>query len=280
MFNFKADIAILLNITPDHLDRYENSFDKYAESKYKILQNQSIHDAFIYCADDEIILKKLYSKNISSQLFSFSLSGEKREGAYLTNNKLHFTIKNKTFTMTLEELALQGKHNIYNSMAAGIAARLVEVRKENIKSCLSDFQNVEHRLEFIANIHGIEFINDSKATNVNSVWYALESMDKPVIWIAGGQDKGNDYTKLRELVKTKVKAIICLGIDNTKIYAAFFDLVKNITETQSMEEAVAFAYHLAESGEKVLLSPACASFDLFENYQERGTQFKQAVKNL
>jgi UDP-N-acetylmuramoylalanine--D-glutamate ligase len=212
--------------------------------------------------------------------YEFSIQRKTEEGAYADNKKVVFNLKGETFDMTLEELALQGKHNIYNSMAAGVAAKLVGIRKETIKQCLSDFQNVEHRLESVANIHGIEFINDSKATNINSVWYALESLNNKVIWIAGGIDKGNDYTKLFELVKQKVKAIVCLGIDNEKLIDAFKDKVEFITETSSAEEAVSVAYYLARKGDTVLLSPACASFDLFENYEERGRKFKEAVKAL
>jgi UDP-N-acetylmuramoylalanine--D-glutamate ligase len=202
------------------------------------------------------------------------------EGAYTLENQLFFNIKEKEFTMTLEELALQGRHNLYNSMAAGITARLLDIRKDTIKQCLSDFQNVEHRLEFVASIHGVEYINDSKATNVNSTWYALESMHRKVVWIAGGQDKGNDYSSLVPLVKTKVRAIICLGKDNQKIRETFADLVEVMVETQSAEDAVRAAYNIALRGESVLLSPSCASFDLFENYEDRGNQFKKAIKNL
>lgn len=278
--DFKAEIAILLNITPDHLDRYDNSFDKYAESKMRITLNQTENDAFIRCTDDETINSLADGKEFSQKKYGFSIQRKTEEGAYADNKKVVFNLKGETFDMTLEELALQGKHNIYNSMAAGIAAKLVGIRKETIKQCLSDFQNVEHRLESVANIHGIEFINDSKATNINSVWYALESLNNKVIWIAGGIDKGNDYTKLFELVKQKVKAIVCLGIDNEKLIDAFKDKVEFITETSSAEEAVSVAYYLARKGDTVLLSPACASFDLFENYEERGRKFKDAVKAL
>jgi UDP-N-acetylmuramoylalanine--D-glutamate ligase len=222
----------------------------------------------------------MQNKQLRQQNYQISIKQKIENGAYADNQKIVFNLKGGTFDMTLEELALQGKHNIYNSMAAGLASRLVDLRKESIKQCLSDFENVEHRLEFVANIHGIEFINDSKATNINSVWYALETLNKKVIWIAGGIDKGNDYTKLFSLVKQKVKAIICLGIDNEKLIDAFKDKVEYISETSSAEEAVNLAYYLARKGDTVLLSPACASFDLFENFEERGRKFKEAVNAL
>lgn len=280
MFNFKADIAILLNITPDHLDRYDNRFENYAESKLRITRNQQENDAFIYCNDDETITGLLKDRSLKQECYRLSLKEAIEYGAYADNKQIFFNLKGEKFHMTLEELALQGKHNVYNSMAAGVAAKLVGLRKETIKQCLSDFQNVEHRLEFVANIHGIEFINDSKATNINSAWYALESLNKKAIWIAGGIDKGNDYSKLFELVRQKVKAIVCLGMNNEKLIEAFSDKVEFITETTSAEEAVNVAYYLARKGDIVLLSPACASFDLFENYEERGRKFKEAVKSL
>ncbi len=280
MFDFKAEIGILLNITPDHLDRYEYSFEKYAESKMRITRNQTENDAFIFCSDDEMVSRLVQNMEFKQKCYQLSIKEKVKQGAYSANNTITFNITGGNFDMTLEELALQGKHNIYNSMAAGVAANLVGLRKESIKQCLSNFQNVEHRLEFVANIHGIEFINDSKATNINSVWYALESVNKKIIWIAGGIDKGNDYTKLFELVRTKVKAIVCLGIDNEKLIEAFKDKVEYISETSSAEEAVNVAYYLARKGDAVLLSPACASFDLFENFEERGLKFKEAVKAL
>jgi len=281
MYSFKADIAVLMNITPDHLDRYDNNFMNYADSKFRIVQNQTTADALIYCFDDEVIVTELAKRNVQSKLYPFSIQKSFiGEGAYIKEKELIINIKENITSMRLDELALQGKHNAYNSMAAGIASRLLEIRKETIKQCLSDFQNIEHRLERVANIHGIEFINDSKATNVNSTWYALESMQKPVIWIVGGLDKGNDYSLLKNLVKAKVKAIICLGIDNKKLYSAFADLVPTIEETQDIKEAVNMAYHLGVPDDVVLLSPACASFDLFENYKDRGNQFKTAVQML
>ena len=281
MYSFKADIAVLMNITPDHLDRYDNNFMNYADSKFRIVQNQTTADALIYCFDDDVIVTELAKRNVQSKLYPFSIQKSfAGEGAYIKEKELIINIKENITSMRLDELALQGKHNAYNSMAAGIASRLLEIRKETIKQCLSDFQNIEHRLERVANIHGIEFINDSKATNVNSTWYALESMQKPVIWIVGGLDKGNDYSLLKNLVKAKVKAIICLGIDNKKLYSAFADLVPTIEETQDIKEAVNMAYHLGVPDDVVLLSPACASFDLFENYKDRGNQFKTAVQML
>jgi UDP-N-acetylmuramoylalanine--D-glutamate ligase len=281
MFRSKADIAVLLNITPDHLDRYGNVFGNYVNSKFRITQNQTNTDAFIYCADDPVISRELESRKIAARVYPFTTKAQQlQKGAYLDDNELVIQTNANKIRMTIEQLALQGRHNIYNSMAAGISASLVGLRKEAIKQCLSDFQNVEHRLEFVANVHGIGFINDSKATNVNSTWWALETVNKPIIWIAGGIDKGNDYSMLNDLVRTKVKAIVCLGVDNAPIYKAFADMVGTIVETCSAAEAVNAAYNLGEPGDTVLLSPACASFDLFENFEDRGNQFKQAVKQL
>jgi UDP-N-acetylmuramoylalanine--D-glutamate ligase len=281
MYDFKADIAVILNITPDHLDRYNYDFQNYTDSKFRILQNQTNNDLFIYCMDDKVIIDEISKRKILSKTYPFTIQKNiSNEGAYLSENNIIINIKSTKFIMTLEELALQGKHNIYDSMAAGISARLFDIRKDTIKKCLSDFQNVEHRLEYVATIHGIEFINDSKATNINSVWYALESMDRPVIWIAGGIDKGNDYNILRGMVRKKVKAIVCLGVENNKIYNAFADDVETIVETTSASDAVKTAFNLAEKDEIVLLSPACASFDLFNNYEDRGKKFKKAVNEL
>lgn len=280
MYKFKADIAVLLNITPDHLDRYDYKMENYVNSKFRITQNQTANDAFIYCADDPETVKVINDKNIKAKKYPFSIVKKQEEGAWLNGNQITITINNNPLTMTVEELALQGKHNIYNSMAAGIAARILDIRKEIIRESLSDFENIEHRLEYVAKINDIEFINDSKSTNVNSAWYALESFDKPIVWIAGGVDKGNDYSMLKDLVKAKVKAIVCLGKDNKKIIKAFKDVVPIIEETSSAEEAVAVAYRLGKKGDVVLLSPACASFDLFENYEDRGNKFKAAVKAL
>lgn len=282
MFSFKADIAILLNITPDHLDRYDYKLENYAASKFRIIQNQTEQDAFIYCIDDEVTMSTIKTKTIKAKQYPISIKQELTTGAYLKdNNQLVINTNNTNpLFMTIQELALQGKHNVYNSMAAGVTGKLVEIRKESIRESLSDFHNIDHRLEVVGNVHGIEFINDSKATNVNSTWYALESMNNPVILILGGVDKGNDYTMLNDLVKAKVKAIICLGTDNKKIIKAFGGMVDTILEAKSAKEAVAQSYKLGKKGDTVLLSPACASFDMFENYEDRGTQFKEAVRAL
>lgn len=280
MFDFKADIAILLNITPDHLDRYNYNLQEYVDSKFRIVQNLTDKEAFIYSADDEITSSEVSKRNISAQLLPFSFHEIKGDGAWIKNNYLNVRYANNQMQMILDDLSLKGKHNAYNSMAAAIAGHVLKIRKETIRESLSDFQGVEHRLEPVLRIHGIDFINDSKATNVNSSWYALESMRQKVVWIAGGIDKGNDYSSLTGLVKEKVKAIVCLGKDNSKIHAAFGDFVPAIVDTKSMKEAVRAAYYLAKNGDVVLLSPACASFDLFENYEDRGRQFKEQVRNL
>lgn len=280
MFDFRADIAVLMNITPDHLDRYQFNFQNYIDSKFRIIQNQTENDYFIYCADDETITKELVKRNIPARKLPFSIKKQITEGAYLSNNELILNFNNTEFNMSLLELALQGQHNTYNSMAAGIASQVLKIRKQTIRESLSDFQGVEHRLEPVMKIHGISFINDSKATNVNSTWYALESVDRPIVWIAGGVDKGNDYSMLKELVREKVKAIICLGLDNKKLKSFFAEDVEKIIEVKSMKEAVKNAYYLAKKDETVLLSPACASFDLFDNYEDRGRQFKHYVREL
>ena len=283
MYNFKADVAVLLNITPDHLDRYEYKFENYVASKFRITQNLTKDDAFVYCADDVVMEEFMKHTHIEAELVPFSIKKTiEGNGAFLQNNEITLNYNNnpKPLIMTLEQLALAGKHNVYNSMAASMAARIVDIRKDIIRESLEDFVNVEHRLEFVASINGIEFINDSKATNVNSAWYALESMQKPTVWIVGGQDKGNHYEELVDLVKEKVKAIVCLGVDNKKIIKAFKGSVENIMEAGSAGEAVAMCYKLATKGDAVLLSPACASFDLFQNYEDRGVQFKAAVRGL
>ena len=271
MYHFKCDVAVLTNITPDHLDRYNYELKNYVMSKFRILQNQTSSDAFIYCADDPITSEYLPTVNIRAHTYPYSIRQRQDEGAWVEENQIHFLTNNKHLTMLIHDLALQGKHNLYNSMAAGISAKLLDIRKEDIRESLSDFRNVEHRLEFVSSVHGIEFVNDSKATNVNSTWYALESFNKPVILILGGVDKGNDYSTLLELVKDKVKAIVCLGTDNKKIIKTFKNIVSSIVETASAEEAVKVSYSLGKKGDVVLLSPACASFDLFENYEDRGT---------
>lgn len=280
MFGFKADIAILMNITPDHLDRYGYDFQNYIDSKFRITRNQGKSDFLIYWADDPVIQKELAKKEYMMTLLSFSDTVKENMTAYIDNNELIVDYQNKTKLMTIHELALKGRHNTYNSMAAAIAGKVLNIRKDVIRESLADFQGVEHRLEPVIKVSGINFINDSKATNVNSTWYALECMETDVIWIAGGTDKGNDYSELFQVVKQKVKAVVCLGKDNKKIMDSFRDKVPTMVETTSMEEAVRSAYYLASKGDTVLLSPACASFDLFVNYEDRGRQFKAAVRNL
>ncbi len=277
---FRPDIAVILNITPDHLDRYDNNYELYKNSKFRICKNQTSEDHFVFCLDDPQICNYIETNDIKSMQYAFSLQNSKKAVAKISHEQIIININNNKLEMNIETLALQGKHNIYNSMAAGISSRLLDINKNIIKESLADFQNIEHRLEFVLNIHGIEFINDSKATNVNATWYALECMQKPVVWIAGGQDKGNDYDGLKELVAQKVKAIVCLGIDNEKIIESFSNVVESIVETYSANDAVNQAYRLASPGDIVLLSPACASFDLFDNFEERGRLFKAAVKEL
>ena len=280
MEKFRANIAILLNITPDHLDRYDYDITKYAASKMKILMNQQKEDVIIWCMDDPISQQMMKNTRLQQEVYAISLYGKGHEGAWLEGNTIVFNIKGKNFTMTIEELALQGKHNVYNSMAAGITGSLIGLRKQSIKDSLASFENIDHRMEIVTNIHGIEFINDSKATNVNSAWWALENQHKPIIWIAGGIDKGNDYTKLYDVAKSNIKALICLGVDNQKLIEAFKGIIPIIMEAGSAKEAVDQAYLMAEKDEVVILSPACASFDLFENYEDRGNQFKDAVNAL
>lgn len=280
MYSFKADIAVLLNITPDHLDRYDYKLQNYVDSKFRITANQGPDDAFIYCADDEISVMEVSKRSLAAAKFPFSIKKETDMAAYVKDNQLHINIKNQPLHMSIFDLALQGKHNLYNSMAAGIAARIIDIRKDLVRESFSDFKNIEHRLEHVMTVHGIEFINDSKATNINSTWYALECMQKPIVWIVGGVDKGNDYSTLLELVKTKVKAIVCLGVDNKKIHDAFGGVIPEIVDTKSAADAVKAAYEKGKKGDVVLLSPACASFDLFKNYEDRGWQYKKAVKSL
>ncbi len=279
MHNFKAETGILMNITPDHLDRYDSMQD-YVNSKFRITQNQTKDDYFIFCADDEITRKEVERRDIKAKKIPFSIKEKFDEGAYIEEDHIKINYLNNNLIMSIHDLALKGQHNTYNSMAAGIAAQVLKIRKEVIRESLSNFHGVEHRLEPVLKVHGIEFINDSKATNVNSTWYALESVPDDIIWIVGGIDKGNDYTILEDLVHKKVKAIICLGVDNKKIHKAFGRVVSTIIDTQSASEAVKTAYYLARKGDTVLLSPACASFDLFDNYEDRGNKFKQAVREL
>jgi UDP-N-acetylmuramoylalanine--D-glutamate ligase len=278
---FRPHIAILLNITPDHLDRYNYEMGRYVNSKFRITENQQADDYFIYCSDDPILNQEIKNRKIKAQCIPFSICETLEIGATLLNEQLTINQPNKpTFTMPIYKLALQGKHNQHNSLAAGIAANIVDVRNEIIRESLSDFESLEHRLEPVLTIKGMDFINDSKATNINSTWFALESINQPIVWIAGGLDKGNDYTVLQQLVKEKVKAIVCLGKDNRKIHEAFARYVDIIANTQSAEEAVQMAYQLGDKGDAVLLSPACASFDLFDSYIDRGNKFKAAVKQL
>ena len=280
MVEFKADIAVLLNITPDHLDRYNYNMQNYVDSKFRITQNQTADDVFIWCSDDPVLKLEMEKRKIAAHCVPFGLGLPPAEGAGVIDNNMIINWKQNIFTMSILDIALQGNHNTYNSMAAGISGMAVNIRNEMVRESMADFKGVEHRLERFLKVHGIEFINDSKATNINSTWYALESMSQPTVWIVGGIDKGNDYTQLTELVKKKVKAIVCLGKDNSKIVEAFKHIGIEIIETQSMPDAVRSAYYLARNGDTVLLSPACASFDLFENYEDRGYQFKNAVKEL
>ena len=280
MYEFKADVAVLMNITPDHLDRYGYDMQNYTDSKFRIFQNQTADDYFVYCTDDEVIQKEINKREIKPVQLPFGLGEAAGPGAGVRDNRIIINFNQNQFSMSILDLSLQGKHNTYNSMAAGIASMVLKIRDEQLRESLSDFTGVEHRLERFLKVHGIEFINDSKATNVNSSWYALESVHKPVVWIAGGVDKGNDYSMLQGLVTNKVKAIVCLGKNNAKLHEAFGDCVADIVDASSMEEAVKAAYYLARNGDTVLLSPACASFDLFENYEDRGNQFKKEVRNL
>ena len=280
MFEFRADIAVLMNITPDHLDRYDYTFQNYIDSKFRITRNQTSADFLIYWDGDAVIRSELAKKHYGMTLLPFSDEKEEDMAAFISDTEIVINYLNKTNLMTVHELALKGRHNTYNSMAAALAGKVLNIRKEVIRECLADFQGVEHRLEPVITVCGIDFINDSKATNVNSAWYALECMETKIVWIVGGIDKGNDYSELFPVVRGKVKAIVCLGRDNKKIVEAFSDIVATIVETGSMEEAVRSSYYLAKKGDTVLLSPACASFDLFKNYEDRGRQFKMAVRNL
>jgi len=278
--SFRPKVAVLTNITEDHLDRYDYKFENYISSKFRITQNQKEEDVFIYNLDDEITSKYLNHYPIKSTQAPITMSKELSQGAYLTNAKMYLKWKSEEMQMSVEDFAIKGKHNQYNSMAASMAATAMDIRKEKIREALQTFESLEHRMEKVATIKGVEFINDSKATNVNSTWYALESMTKPVILIMGGVDKGNDYDLLKELISEKVKVIICMGTDNQKIHEAFSDIVPLIVDTVSAKEAVESSFHFAHKGEVVLLSPACASFDLYKNYEDRGNQFKEAVRDL
>jgi UDP-N-acetylmuramoylalanine--D-glutamate ligase len=278
--DFKPNIAIITNITPDHLDRYDYQFENYVASKFRIAENQTKDDYLIYDADDEVINNWLKDHPVQSRLLPFSLVKTIENGAYLDQENIKITIDNNQIIMPTANLALEGKHNVKNAMAASTVAHLLRIRKQTIRESLENFQGVEHRLEHVVKINKVQYINDSKATNVNATYYALESMETPTVWIVGGQDKGNNYEELFSFVNEKVKAIICLGVDNEKLMSTFGNMVDIIVETQFMSEAVKIAYKIAEAGDSVLLSPACASFDLFENYEDRGRQFKAAVRNL
>ena len=278
--DFVPHIAVLTNLSPDHLDRYESDYDAYIDSKFRIVMNQTKDDYFIYDADDDKINEWISKRTIKSQLLPFSVKKELEKGAYIKNNELIITIDNNPFTMPIAKLELQGQHNTKNAMAASTVSKLLSIRKETIRRSLENFQGVEHRLENVLKINNVKYINDSKGTNVNATFYALDSMEAPTVWIVGGVDKGNDYSELFPLVNEKVKAIICLGVDNDKIIRAFGNVVDIMVETHSMEDAVKVAYRLSKRGDAVLLSPACASFDLFEDYEDRGRQFKNAVRNL
>ena len=277
---FRPDVAVLLNITEDHLDRYEYKFENYVNSKFRITMNQTSDDYFIYNLDDEVITNYLKQKPIKSFQLPISMKQKVAKGGYIQNDEMHIKVKEEQTQMSIYDFALKGKHNQYNTMAASVAGATMDIRKEKIREAVETFENLEHRMEMVATVRGVEFINDSKATNVNSTWFALESMTKPTVLILGGVDKGNDYNLLEDLVKEKVKAVVCMGVDNSKIHTAFDGKISTIVDAGSAEEAVDFAYRLATVGDVVLLSPACASFDLFKNYEDRGKQFKEAVRNL
>ena len=280
VYDFKADIAIITNITPDHLDRYNYNMENYVKSKFRITRNMDKDDCFIFCSDDEITINHLNKIVVKAQQLPFTQKGEVKQGAFLQDDRIIVRYKEEECDMFLQELALGGKHNIYNSMAAAIAAKAMEIADEDIREGLATFQAVEHRLEKVLSIKDVLYINDSKATNVDAAWYALECQTRPVIWIVGGTDKGNDYSTLVPLAKEKVRAIICMGVDNAKIHDAFEDVVPKMYDVTSAQDAVQTAHKIALPGDVVLLSPCCASFDLFKNYEDRGRQFKEAVRNL
>ena len=278
--HFTPHIAVLLNITPDHLDRYDYKFENYIASKFRIAMNQTADDYFIYDADDPVINDWLAHHPLKPKCIGFSIEKELSEGAFLKDNKIHIMLENQTTVIDVEEISLKGKHNIKNTMAAAVAARLVNIRNASLRESLKGFQGAAHRLEEVKVVEGVTYINDSKATNVNSVYFALDTIKTPIVWIVGGQDKGNDYNSLLPYVHQKVKAIVCLGVDNTPILQSFYNVIDNMVETRSMEEAVKMAQRFATAGDTVLLSPACASFDLFKSYEDRGDQFKAAVAKL
>ena len=279
-YNYRPDIALLTNLSPDHLDRYNYNYNEYIASKFRITQKQTEDDFFIYDADDPEIENWLTNNKTKAKLVPFSLLKQFEFGAFAKENNINININNDPLVMLTSELSLEGKHNIKNALAASSVAKLLQIRKATIRESLADFQGVEHRLEKVLKIQNVQYINDSKATNVNAAFFALDSMTTPTVWIVGGVDKGNDYSELIELVNKNVKAIICLGVDNQKIIETFGNIVDDLYEVTTMADAVRQAYKLSEKGDTVLLSPACASFDLFENYEDRGRQFKQAVRNL
>jgi len=280
IINFKPHIAVLTNISPDHLDRYDYKYENYINSKFRITMNQTENDYLIYDADDQASINWLNQNKVEAKTLSFSITKKITNGAFLNNNTMKFNINNEEFTIETADISLEGKHNYKNAMAAITVAELVKVRKKTIRESMSNFQGADHRLEKVLKVDGVQYINDSKATNVNATFFALESMTAPTIWIVGGVDKGNDYDELLPLVHEKVKAIICLGIDNSKLIETFGNVVDMMVEVDNMKDAVNTSKHLAEKGDVVLLAPACASFDLFKNYEDRGTQFKEAVRNL
>ena len=280
MYDFKANIAVMMNITPDHMDRYDYKMENYVAAKFRILQNQTNEDYFIYWQGDPVIAAQLAQIHIESQMMPFNDSPIADSSAWLDGEIVHFSTPQDVWEIPRDNLSLKGLHNLYNSMAAGLSASLLDIKKEKIREALEDFEAVEHRLEFVDSINGVKYINDSKATNVNSTWYALESMVTPTILILGGKDKGNDYSEIESFVKEKVKAIVCMGVDNQKLIDFFGDKVSIIHDTHSLQDAVNTCYEIAESGDTVLLSPCCASFDLFKSYEDRGKQFKAAVKAL
>ncbi len=277
---FRPDIAVMTNITEDHLDRYEYNFENYIRSKFRIIENQKSNDVFIYNEDDGVTNKYMNQFKNETTLLPYSMSKPLPKGAYITNAEMHIKWQSEEMKMSVDDFTIKGKHNQYNTMAACLSATVMDIRKDKIREAVQNFESLEHRMEYVSTIKGVEFINDSKATNTNSTWYALESMTKPTILILGGVDKGNDYSFVKELVKEKVKAIICLGVDNRKLHEAFGNEVELLINTTNAKDAVQSAFHIASKGDVVLLSPACASFDLFKNYEDRGNQFKQAVKDL
>ena len=280
MYDFKADIAIILNITPDHLDRYDHKMQNYVRAKFRITRNMSEQDCFIFCDDDSITVGHINEIVLRAKMLPFSEKHEVAEGAFADDDKITLRYEGEEWSVPTEELSLKGKHNIYNSMAAAITGKIMNITNDVIRRSLATFKNIEHRLENVMSVGGVLYINDSKATNVNSTWYALECMDRPVVWIAGGTDKGNDYSEIADLVKAKVKALVCLGKDNRKLHESFSGILNTIEDASSAKEAVDKASRLAQDGDVVLLSPCCASFDLFRNYEDRGRQFKQAVREL